>query len=163
MDDSSHRRHLIHILQLAYSGEKAAAFAYRGHWKASKDLAERERIAAIEAEEWAHRRRVGEILQSLGGRPRRLRELALGVLGRVLGLFCHLSGWFLPMFFAGRLETQNVDEYQTAAFHAISLGLHDFERDLLHMRDVEKEHEVYFLGAIENHRWLPWMKKIFRT
>ena len=24
-------------------------------------------------------------------------------------------GWFLPMFFAGRLETRNVDEYDTAA------------------------------------------------
>ena len=67
------------------------------------------------------------------------------------------------MFFAGRLETQNVDEYQTAAVHAAALGLQDFEKELLHMRDVEREHELYFWGAIEKHRWLPWMKKIFKS
>ena len=70
MDAAFHRQHLIKILQLAYSGEKAAAFAYRGHWKASKDSAERHRIADIEEEEWVHRQKVGEILQALDAKPR---------------------------------------------------------------------------------------------
>ena len=30
------RRNLIRILQNAYSGEIAAAYAYRGHWKSVK-------------------------------------------------------------------------------------------------------------------------------
>jgi Uma2 family endonuclease len=30
------RQNLIRILQSAYSGELAAAFAYRGHWKSLK-------------------------------------------------------------------------------------------------------------------------------
>ena len=46
---------LIEILQLAYSGELAAAYAYRGHWKSVSDPEERHRIEEIENEEWHHR------------------------------------------------------------------------------------------------------------
>ena len=44
------RQNLIRILQNAYSGELAAAYAYRGHWQSlKKSAAERERIRQIEA------------------------------------------------------------------------------------------------------------------
>jgi len=46
------RQNLIRILQNAYSGELAAAYAYRGHWRSlKKSAAEREKIKQIEAEE----------------------------------------------------------------------------------------------------------------
>ncbi len=51
-------RNLIRILQNAYSGERAAAFAYRGHWKSLKESAEKTQIQKIEAEEWQHRANV---------------------------------------------------------------------------------------------------------
>jgi len=161
MNHEAHRRHLIHILQGAYSGELAAGFAYRGHWKSVKNTEERAAIQKIENEEWVHRKRVGEMLASLGAAPRKLRELKLWVIGRTIGISCHLIGWFLPMYFAGRLESGNVIEYQVAADHAAALGLTEFEGDLLIMSAVEKEHEQFFLRVITGHRWLPLISTLF--
>lgn len=161
MDREGHRRHLIHILQGAYSGELAAGFAYRGHWKSVKNTDERAAIQKIEQEEWVHRKRVGEMLASLGGAPRKFREAKLWVIGRTIGLACHLIGWFLPMYFAGRLESGNVIEYQVAAAHAGALGLKEFEADLLVMARVEREHELFFFNVITGHRLLPMVSRVF--
>jgi demethoxyubiquinone hydroxylase (CLK1/Coq7/Cat5 family) len=46
---------LVEILQLAYSGELAAAYAYNGHWHSLVDPAERARVKTIEEEELHHR------------------------------------------------------------------------------------------------------------
>ena len=78
---------LIGILQLAYSGELAAAYAYRGHWKSVSDPEERRRIEEIENEEWHHRKLVGEMLQNLNAAPNKSREIRAGVIGRVLVFF----------------------------------------------------------------------------
>jgi hypothetical protein len=161
MDHDAHRRHLIEILQGAYSGELAAGFAYRGHWKSVKNVDERAAIQRIEQEEWVHRKRVGEILASLESAPGKLREARLWVIGRTIGVACHLIGWFLPMYFAGRLESGNVIEYQNAAMHAAALGLREFESDLLIMAGVEKQHEEFFLGVITGHRRLPLVSSLF--
>lgn len=162
MNRDAHRHHLIHTLQGAYSGELAAGFAYRGHWKSVKNAGERAAIQRIEQEEWVHRRRVGEMLESLGAAPRKLREAKLWVIGRAIGLSCHIIGWFLPMYFAGRLESGNVVEYKVAASHAGALGLKEFEADLLVMARVEKEHELFFLKVITGHRLLPIVSGVFR-
>jgi len=162
MDHRGHRHQLIHILQGAYSGELAAGFAYRAHWKSVKNSIERAAIQKIEREEWIHRKRVGEMLASLGGAPRKLREAKLWLVGRTIGVACHLIGWFLPMYFAGRLESGNVIEYEVAASHAGALGLRDFEADLLVMAKVEKEHELFFLNVISGHRLLPIVSSVFR-
>jgi hypothetical protein len=161
MDREDHRRHLIHILQAAYSGELAAGFAYRGHWKSVKNTSERAAIQKIEREEWVHRKGVGEMLASLGAAPLKFREAKLWMIGRTIGLACHLIGWFLPMYFAGRLESGNVIEYQVAASHAGALGLKAFEADLLVMAQVEKEHELFFLNIIIGHRLLPIVSNVF--
>lgn len=161
MDQQAHRHHLIHILQGAYSGELAAGFAYRGHWKSVTDPHERAAIQKIEREEWIHRKRVGEMLASLGAAPQKLREAKLWIIGRTIGLACHLTGWFLPMYFAGRLESGNVVEYEVAASNAAALGLNEFETDLLEMAAVEKEHELFFASVIVGHRLLPAMSAIF--
>jgi demethoxyubiquinone hydroxylase (CLK1/Coq7/Cat5 family) len=162
MNTEDDLRQLIEILQGAYSGELAAGFAYRGHWKSLKKESERAAIQKIEMEEWIHRKRVGEMLASLGATPKQLRELKLWVIGRTIGLACHLIGWFLPMYFAGRLESGNVIEYQEAAAHAAVSGLTEFEADLLVMARVEKEHELFFMSIIAGHRLLPLMQAIFK-
>lgn len=161
MDREGHHHHLIHSLQGAYSGELAAGFAYRGHWKSVKNTNERAAIQTIEREEWVHRKRVGEMLASIGGAPLRIREAKLWVIGRTIGLACHLIGWFLPMYFAGRLESGNVIEYQVAASQAGALGLKEFEADLLVMAEVEREHEQFFLNVIAGHRLLPIVSGVF--
>jgi hypothetical protein len=37
-DHANHRAKLIETLQLAYSGELAAGYAYRGHWQVGEML-----------------------------------------------------------------------------------------------------------------------------
>src|SRR5437870_1397117 len=99
---------LIEILQLAYSGERAAGLAYHGHWHSVKKEETRQRIRQIEDEEWHHRRLVGEMLTKLGSAPDRRREMRALIIGRVLALLCHVAGWLLPMYGAGKLESRNI-------------------------------------------------------
>jgi demethoxyubiquinone hydroxylase (CLK1/Coq7/Cat5 family) len=162
MDKHSARHSLIEILQNAYSGELAAAYAYRGHWKSLTRQPEISKVQQIENEEWIHRRNVGRMLAELGARPSRIKEARLWIIGRSIGLICHLIGWFLPMYFAGRLESRNTEEYLNAAFYARELGLMNFIDELLVMSAVEKEHEVYFWTVIQGHRLLPITSRLFK-
>jgi hypothetical protein len=149
---------LIRQLQGAYSGELAAGFAYRGHWRSVTDPAERERIRTIEAEEWHHRELVGAMLRTLGARPSRVREFAMFCIGRFLGAMCHASGWFLPMYGAGRLERHNIVEYEEAAVFARECGHEELVDCLLTMAEVEWEHETYFRSKAAGHR----LARLFR-
>ena len=155
------RENLIHILQNAYSGEFAAAFAYRGHWRSLRSSVEKERIKQIEAEEWDHRRRVGEWLEKLDAGPRRAREKVFWTIGKFLGLSCFISGWFMPMYFAGRLESGNSVEYEDAAKFAEELGMNECKGDLLDMARVEVEHEIFFRETVTGHWLLPTMRRLF--
>lgn len=158
---SAAQKNLIRILQNAYSGEVAAAYAYRGHWKSLKDSPEKLRIKEIEAEEWDHRRRVGEWLEKLGAKPQAIRERVFWMIGRTLGASCFLSGWFMPMYFAGRLESKNSVEYKEAAYFAKELGMDECVEDLLDMARVEVEHEEFFHAVVAGHRLLPMMRRVF--
>src|SRR5262249_26630633 len=149
-EDNS-RQKLMAILQLAYSGELAAAYAYRGHWHSVSKQDEREVIRAIEEDEWRHRRQVGEMLNSLAGGPNKRRELRAAIIGRTLGLLCHVMGWLAPMYGAGRLESRNVKEYETAARHARHCGRLDFIDWLLERAEIEWEHEFYFRSRVLTH------------
>ena len=156
------RHNLIRILQSAYSGEMAAAFAYRGHWKSLRNGSEKEKIKQIEAEEWTHRECVGRWLIKLNAKPRRLREAVFWTIGRSLGNACFVSGWFFPMYFAGRLESGNVQEYIDAATFAKELGMNECFEEMMEMSRVEGEHEVFFRQVVAKHRLLPVTRKIFR-
>jgi hypothetical protein len=147
------REQLIAILQLAYSGELAAGYAYRGHWHSVSDAQEKAQIKQIEDEEWHHRKQVGEMLESLGAGPNKKREIRATIVGRVLGLMCHVSGWFAPMYGAGKLESRNIVEYETAARFAVACGREDLVDCLLTMAEVEWEHESYFRSCVLRHRW----------
>ena len=158
MSHEDKRRALVRILRLAYSGERAAAYAYRGHWKSVGDECERSRIKIIEAEEWHHRELVGEMLGKLGSSPERRREIQAAVIGRALGILCHLSGRLAPMYGAGKLESRNVREYEVAARYARDCERAEFVDCLLAMAEVEWEHEKYFRAQVSRHtmaRYLP--------
>lgn len=148
-DDSS--QNLVALLQLAYSAERAAVYAYRGHWHSLVDEAERLRIKQIEDEEWHHRELVGEMLASLGVRPSSQREMRALIIGRALGFLCHVMGWLAPMYGAGRLESRNIREYETAARYARDCGREDLTDCLLTMVEVEWEHEKYFRSRVLLH------------
>jgi hypothetical protein len=68
----------------------------------------------------------------------------------------------MPMYFAGRLESQNSVEYEDAAVFAKELEMQDCVDDLLDMARVEVEHEVFFREMVAGHRLLPVMRKVFR-
>ncbi len=145
------REKLIVLLQLAYSGELAAAHAYRGHWHSVSSKQERESIRSIEDDEWRHRKLVGEMLAGLGAEPSKRREIRAAIIGRALGLLCHITGWLAPMYGAGKLESRNVREYETAARYARDCGCVDLIDCLLEMAEVEWDHEFYFRSRVLNH------------
>ena len=147
------QQQFIRLLQAAYSGEMAAALAYRGHWRSLPPSAARDRIRRIEREEWRHRRSVGVMLRELGAGPRQAREILMYLTGHVAGLMCHAAGWFWPMYIAGRLERGNVREYDNAAACAGMLSLTKYEKILRRMCEVERGHESYFTEVIADH-WL---------
>jgi len=155
------RQNLIRILQNAHAGELAAAYAYRGHWKSLKASKEKERIKQIETEEWEHRANVLRWLEKLNAKPNGLREKIFWIIGRSLGLSCYVSGWFFPMYFAGRLESQNVQEYVDAAEFAKELEMNECFDEMMEMSRVEGEHETFFSQTVANHRLLPITKRVF--
>jgi rubrerythrin len=145
------RAKLIAILQLAYSGELAAANAYRGHWQSVARQDEADAIRAIEEDELRHRQLVGDMLVALGAQPNQRRERRAAVIGRTLGMLCHVTGWLAPMYGAGKLESRNVKEYEAAARYARDCGCADFINCLLEMAEVEWEHEKYFRECVLRH------------
>jgi len=146
-------RRLVAILRLAYSGELAAALAYRGHARSLEEGEERRRIETIEEEELHHRRELREMLRAMGCAPRRLREARAWLIGRVLGGLCHVVGWLIPMYGAGKLESRNVREYEAAARHARDCGHAEWIDCLLTMAEVEWEHEAFFRERALSH-WI---------
>jgi hypothetical protein len=152
---------LIKLLKKAYSAEKAAAYAYQGHANSVKNKLEKIAIRQIEEDEWNHRREVLAVMQHYGIEPSRWYEVRYAVIGRIISASCYVIGWFMPFFFAGKLESGNVCEYFRAKQYFNSLGIHEFDRVLYDMGIKEKEHEVYFLSKIKNSRVLPYFEKLF--
>jgi hypothetical protein len=152
---------LIDLLQKAYSAEKAAAFAYQGHAGAVKDPTEKIAIYQIELDEWNHRKEVLAIMTEYDIPISTYYEFRFHVIGKVISMSCYVIGWFMPFFFAGRLESGNVCEYfrMMQYFHELDILKHN--QALYEMGIKEKEHEIYFLGKIENKRLLPIFEKLF--
>jgi rubrerythrin len=157
MRSTDARASLIRVLRSACSGELAAGFAYRGHWRSVREPAIRERIRTIEAEEWHHREIVRGLLAKLGSGPSPMREATFWLIGKTIGLLCLIGGWFIPMYGAGRLEKWNVAEYEEAARLAREAGLTDLIDCLLTMAEVEWEHERFFREQVHGH----WMLHVF--
>lgn len=157
MDQASAKASLIALLRKAYSGELAAAYAYTGHAKSVRSAVEMHEIDSIREQEIEHRQRVGEMLAELGSGPSRLREIMLTVIGRSISLLCYIGGWFIPMYGAGKLERQNIVEYEHAARYAMDAGYIHFVDDLLTMAEIEWDHELYFRTKAASH----WLWKVF--
>src|SRR4051812_7858728 len=152
-DAEAARAALVLLLQKAYSGEQAAALAYAGHWRSLRDADEVARVRTIEAEEWHHRELVLGLLGQLGAAPDPARERRTRLIGRVLAALCPVSGWLLPMYGAGMLESRNIVEYEDAARHARGCGREAFLDCLLAMAETEWDHERYFRERVRSHRW----------
>ena len=152
---------LVKLLQKAYSGEKAAAFAYIGHARSLRDPAAKVAVRQIEADEWKHRENVLGLMRRYDVPVSRWLEVKLHIIGRIISASCHVIGRFMPFFFAGKLESGNVCEYFVMMRHFHSLGIREHDAMLYEMGMKEKEHEVYFLEQIRRDRLMPLFERLF--
>lgn len=152
---------LYKSLRKAYSAEKAAAFAYQGHAASVKDPEQKAAIRQIELDEWHHRKEVLRIMNYYAVPVSRYYELKYHVIGKLISFSCHVIGWFMPFYFAGKLESGNVCEYFRMMQYFNSLEVHHHDKSLYEMGIKEKEHEEYFLSKIQNNKLLPFFEKFF--
>jgi rubrerythrin len=152
---------LVDLLKKAYSAEKAAAFAYQGHAGAVKKSDEKAAIRQIEIDEWNHRKEVLEIMNHYNIPVSRYYEIRFHIIGKIISASCYVIGWFMPFYFAGRLESGNVCEYFRMKQYFNSLGIKEHDSILYEMGIKEKEHEVYFLEQIKTNKLLPFFEKLF--
>jgi hypothetical protein len=152
---------LIDLLKKAYSAEKAAAFAYQGHAGAVKNVEEKKAIHQIEIDEWNHRAEVLKIMKQYNIPISKFYEFRFHVIGKIISGSCYVIGWFMPFYFAGRLESGNVCEYFRMKQYFNSLGIKEHDTMLYEMGIKEKEHEVYFLEQIKTNKLLPFFEWLF--
>lgn len=148
-------------MQRAYSFEKAAAFAYQGHAGSVKDKEKKRAIKQIETDEWNHRREVLALMRQYEVPISKNYELRAHIIGKVISGSCYVIGWFMPFYFAGRLESGNVCEYFRMKQYFNSLGITEHDQLLYDMGIKEKEHEIYFLEGIKTNKLLPFFQKWF--
>jgi len=152
---------LTDLMQRAYSAEKAAAFAYQGHAGSVKNINEKKAIKQIETDEWNHRQEVLTLMKQYDVPISRYYEIRFHLIGKLISASCYVIGWFMPFYFAGRLESGNVCEYFRMKHYFNSLGIKEHDRVLYEMGIKEKEHEVYFLEQIKQSKLLPFFQKLF--
>ena len=153
------RAQLTFLLQLAYSGELAAIRAYLGHRHSLRDRTERADLTKIIREEIRHRHCLLDQLGELRSGPDPWRERKMDGVGRAIAAFCQVGGWFFPMYGAGRLEAQNVREYEVAARLAHSAEMRHLVPAFLEMAETEWDHELYFRAKASGHPLWPLMPK----
>lgn len=156
----SHKK-LIDLLQRAYSAEKAAAFAYKGHSSSLRNASQKKAVKQIELDERNHRKEVLAIMHMYNVPVSTYYEAKYYLIGKLIAASCYIIGWFMPIYFAGRLESGNVCEYfrMMRFFHELGIKKHD--KILYEMGIKEKEHEVYFIEIIKLSKLLPLFEKIF--
>lgn len=152
---------LVKLLQMAYSAEKAAAFAYIGHAGSVRDEEEKRAIKQIEMDEWDHRETVLGIMREYDIPISKYNEIKFHLIGKLISSACYVIGWFMPYYFAGRLESGNVCEYFVMMHYFNDLGITKHNEALYEMGMKEKEHEVYFLESLKNNRLLPIFERVF--
>ncbi|MCW3077530.1 MAG: hypothetical protein JWO32_2139 [Bacteroidetes bacterium] len=154
-------KELVKLLQMAYSAERAASFAYIGHAGAVKNNEEKKAIRQIELDEWNHRKEVLGIMNKYNIPVSEYYEIRFYIIGKIISASCYVIGWFMPFYFAGRLESGNVCEYFRMKYFFNSLGITEHDKMLYEMGMKEKEHEVYFLNQIKSNKMLPFFEKWF--
>ncbi len=152
---------LVDLLQRAYSAEKAAAFAYQGHAGSVKNKEEKAAIRQIETDEWNHRREVLAIMKVYDIPISKFYEIRFHAIGKIISFSCYIIGWFMPFYFAGRLESGNVCEYFRMMHYFHELGIKKHDEILYEMGIKEKEHEDYFLNRVKDSRLLPFFERVF--
>lgn len=152
---------LTDLLQMAYSAEKAAAFAYIGHAGSLKNEEVKKAVNQIETDEWNHRREVLAIMNEYNISVSKWYEFKFHVIGKTIAASCYVIGWFMPIYFAGRLESGNVCEYIRMKDYFNKAGITKHDKILYEMGIKEREHEDYFLSLVKDSRLMFFFEKVF--
>lgn len=162
------RDHLIRILQHAHSGETAAIYAYEGHYKSLRKPDEISDVKKIMQDEIDHLAVVQRMLSELEATSDRDRDKRFSRIGRMISMICRIGGitgplgWYASMYGAGRLEKPNTKEYEDAARYAHQCGLPEMADELLHLAEVEWDHEKYLRDKCDGH-WLSHLIPIWKA
>ena len=156
MDRVVARAELVRGLQLAYSGEWGATRAYLGHRRSLRVGPDRDCITQILKDELRHRQSILRMLTALGSAPDPRCERKLNRVGCLISIMCRVGGWFWPMYGAARLERDNIVEYEILARLAWHAGLSEYVDELLHLGEVEWDHEYELRTRAMRH----WMWKL---
>lgn len=151
MEPGRARKELVRGLALAAAGELGAILAYLGHHASLPHGPDRVLLRRILVDEVRHRRIVQSLVTELGGHPDRKAERKLRIVGRSISAFCHVGGWFLPMIGAARLECDNIIEYEILARLAWHAGLPALIDPMLHLAEVEWDHEFLLRTCARKH------------
>lgn len=112
-------------------------------------------------DEWNHRAEVLNLMKRYNVPISKWYEVRFYIIGKIISGSCYVIGWFMPFYFAGRLESGNVCEYFRMKQYFNSLGIIEHDELLYEMGMKEKEHEIYFLEKIKDNKLLPVFEKLF--
>ena len=101
------------------------------------------------------------MLNAIGAKPSRWLEFKYHCIGKLISGSCFVIGYFMPMYFAGRLESGNVNEYVRMIELSRGTVLANEHACMIEMARVEKEHELYFLSCASSHWMMPLFQRIF--
>ena len=79
-------------------------------------------------------------------------ELRFHIIGKVIAGSCHYVGWFMPIYFAGRLEREcvRIHPYE----RLLQQSWYHYTIRFYEMGIKEREHEDYFLAQVKDSKLL---------
>ena len=78
-------------------------------------------------DEWNHLKEVLKIMAQYDIPVSKYYEVRFHIIGKTSSLGCYVIGWFMPYYFAGRLESGNVCEYFRMKQYFNSLGISEHD------------------------------------
>lgn len=132
------------MLVQAHAGELAAYHAYEGHYRSVSDHEQKVQINRIQREELDHLHEVSKMLHSLGAQPSVFKDLLYIIIGKTASFLCYITGWYLPMWGAKKIEAIGAASYWEIADMAMDTGHFQMSAKLCHMAETEEAHEKYF-------------------
>lgn len=140
---------LIRLLKQAHAVETGAYNAYEGHWRSLKDESDREKVKAIQKDEWFHRQAVGFMLIDLKSEPSEFLETIFYLIGKTISLACYVMGYRAAMWGAKIMEVMGSQIYWKLAKEAYDSGHKEWHGELCKMARQEEAHEAFFKESLE--------------
>jgi hypothetical protein len=141
--------------------QKKLLHLHKGHAASVKDKSQKQAIHQIEIDEWNHRKEVLSIMHDFDIPVSKYYEFRFHFVGKIISFSCYIIGWFMPFYFAGRLESGNVCVYFRMKQFFNSLSMHQYDQILYEMGMKEKDHEVYFPDKIKQISCCLFLKSFF--